>query len=275
MRFVCHGVSFAGQGKPVNQDAYCIKRAETTWGDMALLVVCDGMGGLEKGEIASAVMVQAFSRWFQEDLPVLAEQLGATEEPFMAAVQNQWSGLLQRFNLRMIQYAQSQGISMGTTCTAFFAFGQSFLVAHVGDTRVYCLHSQGECCITTDQTFVQQEVAAGRLTAVEALTHPQRNALVQCVGASKVLNPQMVQGNLEPHALYLVCSDGFRQVLAPWEMNEALRQEALECGNASEYLAQGLEQLARMAQARGERDDMTAVVLQLWDAEGSWEVVSC
>ena len=58
-------------------------------------------------------------------------------------------------------------------------------------------------------------------------------------------------------------------------MNEALRQEALECGNASEYLAQGLEQLARMAQARGERDDMTAVVLQLWDAEGSWEVVSC
>ena len=60
-----------GIRKETNQDSMCVKQAETEKGQILLAIICDGMGGLEKGEVASATVINAFSAWFEEELPII------------------------------------------------------------------------------------------------------------------------------------------------------------------------------------------------------------
>ena len=75
MKFRSAGATNVGTTKKTNQDSYLIKIAETELGDVALIAVCDGMGGLAKGELASAEVIHALSDWFENKLPILLETL--------------------------------------------------------------------------------------------------------------------------------------------------------------------------------------------------------
>ena len=74
MRFLSAAHTDVGITKKVNQDAFCLKIAKTPKMHLALAVICDGMGGLKQGELASALLVNAFSNWFENTLPQQAER---------------------------------------------------------------------------------------------------------------------------------------------------------------------------------------------------------
>ncbi len=231
---LCAGVSEKGPVKSVNQDAYLVKRAQTSAGDVALAVVADGMSGLQRGQVASGAIVRAFDGWFQRDLPLAGESLGFSGAAFARAVRVQWANLLQEINLSLLKRGLHEGVSMGAACTVFLVAAEAYYVMQVGDTRLYCLDDRAICQITRDQTFAAREIAAGRLTRNEAERHPLRNSLLQCVGASHDLTPVFSQGPFDKRCSYLVCSDGFRRSLTDAELHQALNASALRARGAAE-----------------------------------------
>ena len=97
-----------------------------------------------------------------------------------------------------------------------------YYAMQVGDTRLYCVRGPKLVQLTHDQTFAARELEQGRMTRREAQEHPLRNALLQCVGASRNLAPVFLSGALENDATYVVCSDGFYKSLANAELVAAL-----------------------------------------------------
>lgn len=256
---MCGGVTEKGPIKQVNQDAYLVKRAETPWGDVALAVVADGMGGLARGQVASAAVVRAFDGWFQRDLPLLAESLGAQGSAFERTLRIQWANLVQEVNMSLMQKGAHEGASMGAACTAVLVAAGALYALQVGDTRLYELADGQLVQLTRDQTFVAREMAAGRLTPEEAEAHPQGNVLLQCVGASSHLEPTFLRRAFNASAAYVVCSDGFRRSLTASEISVALAPALLDCQAA---LKTQISSLMEAAYLRGQRDNATAVIVR-------------
>ena len=224
---LCAAASKTGPVKLCNQDAYVISRAQTSAGDVSLLVVADGMSGLSNGQVASATIVRAFDAWFQHDLPKTAEALGFTGEAFAHTVHVQWANLVQEINLSLMKRGVQENAPLGAACTAFLAAGNTYFALHVGDTRLYCVYENEACQLTRDQTFGATEQALGRMSRREAACHPLRNTLTQCVGASENLSPVFLHGTLMRNATYMLCSDGMYRVLTNVEIAQRLCPQTL------------------------------------------------
>lgn len=281
MQFRGAGYSNVGRTKDTNQDSYAISIADTKVGNVALVIVADGMGGLEKGELASAEVVRTLSSWFAEKLPPSLEALETNIGGFEHFVEGQWHGLVQDLNLRIMRYGMQHRMNLGTTLTALLVIGARYSIVHVGDSRVYEITDKEVKQITTDQTFVKREIDAGRMTVEESLSHPNRNMLLQCLGSSKEVVPDIIHGTLRKDATYLLCSDGFRHVLTDQELKEKLCPKALNkawdaqaCLDANGIISSGpepvvgvLSDMTTLVMDRKERDNITAVVLRV-EGEG-------
>lgn len=288
MLFEGAGYSNVGITRESNQDSFAIKVAGTPLGDVALVAVADGMGGLQHGELASAIVIQELSTWFDTKLPIALETLESSVGGFEHFVDGQWNGLVQEMNMELIRRGMAYGMNMGTTLTAMLAIGARYSIVHVGDTRAYQLAPRALTQLTEDQTFVKREVDAGRLTPEQALVHPRRNVLLQCLGSTKEVVPALYHGNLDPSCTYLLCSDGFRHVITESEMVRRLGPNALDdaawaaersmptfsAATASDLDAaeavgfpanspsEALRRAARLVMDRKEADNITAVVLR-------------
>lgn len=264
MRFVAAGCTDIGRVKETNQDSYVIKVAQTDLGDVALVAVADGMGGLSKGELASATVVRRLSEWFETKLPMSLEVMDTSVEGFEQFVEGQWSGLVQDLNMLIMRHGMSERMNLGTTLTAMLCIGARYSIVHVGDSRAYEIAPSKIVQLTEDQTFVKREVDAGRMTPQEALVHPQRNVLLQCIGSSKEVKPVVTHGTLDRGATYLLCSDGFRHVLTDDELRAKLAPDALDWENPESDLApeKVLRRTIDLVMDRKENDNITAVLLK-------------
>ena len=165
--------SDVGTTKAVNQDSLTVKVANTICGEAAFAVMCDGMGGLEQGEVASATVVQAYEQWFLKDLPHLLAR-GFSEE----ILEKVWYRLANDCNVRIAEYSMEQKAPMGTTLTAMLLLEGRYYISHVGDCRAYVM-GNGMEQLTEDQTYVAREVALGHMTPEQARTDARRNVLLQ------------------------------------------------------------------------------------------------
>lgn len=240
-----------GQVKTTNQDSVCIKIAATPKGEIALAVVCDGMGGLEKGELASATVIRAFSSWFENELP---ESMNAFDWNYIC---QQWTHMIKNLNRTISDYGKYYEMSLGTTVTAMLAFDGEYAIAHVGDSRAYEVLRE-PVQLTEDHSFVGREVKRGAMTPDEAERDPRRNILLQCVGASKTVAPEIIRGKMKPNVGYLLCSDGFRHLVSSEEISAAVN------GSVNVGVAQMKSELRRLintVMSRGETDNISALVL--------------
>lgn len=125
---------------------------------------------------------------------------------------------------QLAAYGAHCGTELGTTFTGILFVGEEYVCAHVGDSRLYYIGGDIKQ-LTTDQTFIAREISSGRMTEEEAKTDKRRNVLLQCVGASKEIEPQVLRGRTEK-GVHMLCSDGFRHVITEEEMLESLRHRA-------------------------------------------------
>ena len=241
-----------GIKKNTNQDGLLLKGAETSSGDVLLAVVCDGMGGLAKGELPSSQILRAFAEWFEREAPDML-QAGFSEEKLFSA----WRKLLAVENQKLAEYGARNNISLGTTATAMLLVGADYYYIHVGDSRIYELDTALRQ-LTSDHTVVAKEIAAGRLTPEQAVGDPRRNVLLQCVGASQVIEPDCCKGVLASDAGYLLCSDGFRHVITADEIFTQLNPKLVK-DEAS--MTAGLKGLIETVKVRQETDNITAVLI--------------
>lgn len=252
MRFVVTADTDVGTSKRTNQDSILVKHAETDLGQVVMAIVCDGMGGLAKGELASATVIRAFADWFDRELPF------ELKNPDMQIIASKWCLLLKTLNARILEYcAEEQEESMGTTFSGILLVDGKYLIVHVGDSRVYHL-SSSLVQLTTDQTFVAREVARGTMTLEQAKTDKRRNMLLQCVGASKVVDPQVILGDAEKGA-YMLCSDGFRHEISEMEIYESLNPMNLINKSA---MHSNTKYLIELVKKRGERDNISVVLVK-------------
>lgn len=224
-----------------NQDAHL----EVAIGDTLLVVVCDGMGGVQGGSTASRLAVESIrdvvKEFHDSDLPadqILGRAIAAANEAVYQAAQQD----RLRFD------------GMGTTAVVGWFKDQQVHVAWVGDSRLGLLDAQGFRWLTEDHTRVQARVNAGELTPEEAENHPEAHILSRAVG----VDPDVHVDVLEP--LDLV--DGDTLVLTSDGVTGPVTTEELADLVAGD-LADGLQQLRHILEVRQGDDNATCVVVRV------------
>ena len=162
MQYVGSVTTDVGIIKKTNQDSVCLKVADIKGKEQAAMVaICDGMGGLSKGELASATVIRRLSDWFDNELPI---RLGKYS---WKALSEEFGKMIKGLNYEIINYGKSVQTSLGTTLSMLLIIDGKYMIAHVGDSRVYRLRDKLEQ-LTEDQTYVAREIKLGRMTPQQA-----------------------------------------------------------------------------------------------------------
>lgn len=253
MNYIISASSDTGIKKKTNQDSLSVKVATSQNGKIAFAVLCDGMGGLEKGELASAELVKAFSLWLTEEFSGSC----STENDF-DAVKMQWTRIVQAQNNKISTYGKRLSINLGTTVAALLLTDYGYLAMNVGDSRVYEI-SNGVKQITKDQTVVAREIELGKLTPEQARTDPRRNVLLQCVGVSESVTPAFYRGENLPGTVFMLCSDGFVHEISNDEIYFSLNPHTLQDKNT---MKNNVDALIELNKARMERDNISVITIR-------------
>ena len=254
MKFLTAAHTDVGLKKKTNQDSVLVMQAQSDAGPVLMTAICDGMGGLAKGEVASAAMVNSLAQWFQTALPALLS------EGFEAGkLCDQWNQLVQTTALRIAEYGSHIHVDMGTTAAVFLVVGDSYFIMNVGDSRVYSVTDR-LYQLTKDQTYVQREIDLGRMTPQQAAVDGQRSVLLQCIGASPVVTPDFFTDKLHAGQVFLLCCDGFRHVVQPEEIYRAIDPKT---NTTEEAMQRALVYLTELNKKRHEEDNISAVLIRV------------
>ena len=253
MNFIVSARTDIGLTKTTNQDSLSMRVVNTPQGRMVFAVLCDGMGGLDKGEVASASVIRAFDNWLHNQLPALCN--APIED---SAIREQWNNIVTEQNNTIKSYGARQGVKLGTTVVAMLLTQNRYYILNVGDSRAYEI-SDAVKQLTNDQTFVAREVALGNMTEEQAMTDERRSVLLQCVGASDDVYPDMFFGDTHDNAIYMLCSDGFRHEISVDEIFEKLNPNV----NLDENMMNThSEELIELNKARKERDNISVALVR-------------
>jgi len=224
-----------------NQDSILIVPADPATGRAPLLIVADGMGGYKGGAVASQIVIDTISKYYQEalqdqDIPtLLAESIRRAHEAIRA---------------RAVQEADLA--SMGSTVVLAVATADRVFHANVGDSRAYLANANQLRQISQDQSVVAEQVRAGLLTTLQALRHPRRNRLTQSINARrKDVQPYVNQTEWGKEELLLLCTDGLWGVVS----EPILRAVAWELAPQ-----QAAEKLVELSKASGAPDNVSVII---------------
>jgi serine/threonine protein phosphatase PrpC len=254
MEYITASYTDIGTKKKTNQDSMLILKAESSGRKILLASVCDGMGGLAKGELASATMVRSLSAWFSERFPVLLARGFSPDDLW-----DEWERLIEFTNRAISNYAADNHTSLGTTTATLLLLDNLFYLMNVGDSRIYRI-SDNIYQLTKDQTVVQREMDAGRMTYEQSLTDPNRSTLLQCIGATADVHPDYMSGVANMGDAFMLCSDGFRHLVMPEEFYEAFFPGHMD---SPETMQKRLREITELNLQRGEDDNISAMLIKL------------
>ncbi|MGN0004843.1 MAG: PP2C family protein-serine/threonine phosphatase [Candidatus Gastranaerophilaceae bacterium] len=242
-----------GLVKDKNQDSYCLMSAQTDIGEVLLAVICDGLGGLSKGELASKTVVEAFVEWFEQRLPIIIQN-----EFSMLKVAQSWNTLITKVNSDIFNYGVKNSCRIGTTVVATLFSNGQVLISNVGDSRCYSIRNSIRQ-LTKDHTYIDREIREGRMTKEAAAKNVNKNMLLQCVGATNSVKPDFFELDTEGDRVFLLCSDGFRHLLKEEEMLGILKPVLL---NDETSMKVNLIDLTDLNKQRGEKDNITTILIK-------------
>ena len=265
------GMTDVGLVRTSNEDNFVIDE------ELGLVMVADGMGGHEAGEVASATALTAIRQYLQQTATQItyaradttAAQVGAFAhkvdgeadpdatwaDETVPAVGTMFDAIefanRQLYNENVAR-EMSEGAGMGTTLTGLWRATEAgpLVVFHVGDSRLYRSRGGAFTLLTKDQTLYQQAVDAGMIDDL-----PKRNMLLQAMGPSPTIKPEIKVHALEPGDLFLLCSDGMYGSVAHAEMADVVAT-ALSAG-----LEAVCQRLIDIAKTDGGRDNITVLLI--------------
>jgi PPM family protein phosphatase len=245
-----------------NEDAFMVLHAiqsrQDDLSEYALLLVADGMGGYEAGEIAAELCLQTIREKLIKH-PMFTALAGGNHPAPEAFDVEKCKKLLYdtiKEANEVVFTAPQKGIGrrgMGCTVDAVYVDGQNIVVGHVGDSRVYHLKEGRLLQITRDQTLVNRLVELGQISQEDAENHPRKNELQQAVGGRRDVEPAVYSSTMKPGDWILVTSDGLINHIKNDEIMEMFQLEA----NSAELAAR---RLVNFANLRGATDNCTVVV---------------
>ena len=239
-----------GRVRKQNQDACSYLQFELGDGtEILAAVVCDGMGGVKAGNIASEIAVETFMEELRKDFYAPS----VTDVQMLCAVKTA--------NRLIYEKAQSDPDyeGMGTTLVAAVTDGSHVTVANVGDSRCYLIRDGGIQQLTKDHSVVEDMVDRGEIERADAWKHPRRNYITRALGAEEQVECDLFFRDLEPGDVLLLCSDGLSGVVNPQE----LLFEVVYGGE----LETAAERMVNIALERGAPDNVTALILTADDPQ--------
>lgn len=228
-----YGLTHQGLKRDHNEDRYLIREIGP---DAALLVVADGMGGHQGGELAAQMVVDAFSGVALDKLQ--------TEAGLSTCLVQANQAIFERAS----RAPDLKG--MGSTAIVVVIRSTTAYWASVGDSRLYHVQAGSLTQISTDQTLVQYMVQEHHITAEEAMSHPLRHVLNQCIGCAEC-SPETGRMELSPGDTLLLSSDGLH--------DEVRREELTETFQSFPDLKTAMAALLDKALGHGGRDNITIV----------------
>lgn len=233
------GVTDIGLVRSENQDSYRIERLSD---EIALAVVCDGMGGARAGNVASQIAADTFA----------AAVRGAGTE-------GNWPQVLEQAVWEANEQVYSASLSnpdyrgMGTTLVAALVTPEALWMVNVGDSRCYQIVDGDIARVTRDHSLVEDLVFRGEITPEEARVHPKKNLITRALGVDRTVKVDVYEQ--ENRSGYLVlCSDGLSNMVT----DEELRIEVV-----AEKKESSCTRLLERALDRGAPDNVTVVIVQL------------
>lgn len=251
MQYVAVTESDIGISKNVNQDSVLIKHATYAGSEILMAIIADGMGGLAKGEVASAAVIHRFNNWFANELPQELKRID------MRVIGGKWSLMLKELNIEIQEYGNRLKEKLGTTFTGLLIINNQFVTVHIGDTRLYYIGEAIEQ-LTNDHTFVAREVREGNLTPEEAKIDRRRNMLLQCVGASKCIEPDVFYGEVK-QGVYMLCSDGFRHKISKEEIYSLFNFKSIK---TKQLMFEKIHKSIEIVKQRGEKDNISVILIR-------------
>lgn len=248
--FQAFGRTDTGCIREHSEDAYLIHPFDSPVSEKTsklLAIVADGVGGHAGGQQASHTSVEKIRDF------ILADTNHEAGSTLVAAVEE-----AHRF-LKTLSSENPDLSRMGTTCTALWANGLDAYVAQVGDSRAYLIRNDRPTQVTEDHTLVQKLLTEGKISIQNAADHPDKNVILQALGASESIDVDLFHVKIAPEDALLLCSDGLHGLVNRQEMVDIINRWDPD---------EALESLVSLAINRGGHDNITAVLVKVYEDIG-------
>lgn len=248
------GLTDVGKKRTENEDAFVVDP------DLGVYVVCDGMGGHASGEVASAMTTEEIHAFFQKredgdrSLPYQGEP-GATAGELVI------SNAIQHANdkVYIAGMRDSKLEGMGTTVVAVTEWEDKLIVAHVGDSRIYRFRAGRLEQVTRDHSLLNHKIDLGELETQDEIDNFKHgNVIVRAIGLKDYVRPETALHERVTGDVYILCSDGLSDMVDDWSIENVMDANA-------DDLEEAVQILVRMANDRGGKDNITAVLVRVDD----------
>jgi protein phosphatase len=244
------GRTDTGRVRAHNEDAIHCDAAR------GLVILADGMGGYNAGEVASGMATALLASELGRVLDTAGG--GSFTRADHAAARKILADEVGRANVAIHQAAQSQPqyAGMGTTLVMAAFFDGMMMTAHVGDSRLYRLRDGRFEQMTRDHSLLQEQIDSGLLSEAEARLSQNRNLVTRAVGVDPAVEPEIHCHDVLLGDIYLFCSDGLNDMLEDNEIAETLKM-------LSSNLPVAATQLVNQANDHGGRDNVSVILVRI------------
>lgn len=235
--------SDVGQRRKVNEDAAGYFESKN---NIPLMMVCDGIGGHNAGEIASAMALMSIGQAWEKT------EFNDIEEVYQWLIKKITEANEAIFT-RSAQYEDLYG--MGTTVVVASIIGNQLMIANVGDSRAYVLRNFQLKQLTEDQSLVNALLKSGEITPEEAENHPNKNIVTQSLGVTSSVEIDFVRMTIKNEDTLILCSDGLSDMLSLEEIRNVM--------NHYSDVEQQVEKAVQEANEAGGRDNITVAIAKI------------
>ena len=253
-KLIIQGLSDVGLVRGHNED-------KIAWDEnLGLVLLADGMGGHNAGEVASELAVNRIIDSLRgvliPDIEKVVDRCAAVHEA------------IQHANNEIVQVAQerSECAGMGTTIVLSLFYNDSVIFAHVGDSRIYRYRNDELTQITTDHSLVQEMVDNGYISEQEALTSASRNLITRALGIADTVEVDVIESDCQIDDLYLLCSDGLTDLVTDEEIAVIFEQYDHGDGYSAGTLESIATSLVSSANEKGGKDNISTVLVTKMEA---------
>ena len=247
------GGSDVGRERAHNEDAILVDS------ERKLMVLADGMGGYQAGEVASQLAVDVV-RDDSSSLEISDADLGRIDpDTGISVAMRQLRSAIEKANNRICSVARGREElnGMGTTIVAARFYDGRVGIAHVGDSRCYRMREQKLEQLTRDHSYVQDQLEKGLITEEDAKHSPQKNLITRALGIDAIAEADVQEFRTRPGDVYLLCSDG---------LSDLVDDEALQTALSAEKIpADHIKYLIDTANANGGRDNISVIIVRVGD----------
>lgn len=225
-----------------NEDALLLRSSLLAKGELVMVAVCDGMGGMEHGKEASYLCIRQLEDWYEQQLIPIVGKCGNFHKKLQKAIRGKGNMLFWQMNRTLFKIMRKEGIPLGTTATVCIFYREMYFLFHIGDSKAFTIDS-----------FLWS-------TQIHSLTkvHGDKRGLSRCLGLNKEWKPDFLCGKVRGK-IFLLCTDGFWRKYDKKLWKRCLNPKKLQ---NEKVVTKRLKSIADYNMYQGEQDNISACLIK-------------